>query len=276
MGTAPQLNDGKNGQFHGGIRVRIETPHAFLVKTLPAPQAPEHKDFHYHEYPFFWTLVDGSATEKLANRRERAYRQMVPVFTPAGEVHAHSSNGRTAVGLGLIIRPDMLDSVKKIEPMEMLDPESVATMERLNAEAETRDEASGLAIEGLTLELLAKALRYSVSPKDQRAPDWLKTARDLLHDRHREKLRIGEIAHSVGIHPVHLSTEFRRYFGTTPGQYLRTVRLHSAAGLLERTDSTIGVIATDLGFYDEAHFAHAFKEALGVTPTEYRRGKQSL
>lgn len=268
------MNDGTNGQFHGGIQVRIETAYAVLVKTLPAPQVPEHKDFHYHELPFFWSLVDGSVTEFLANRTERPYRRMVPVFTPAGEVHAHSSHGRSAVGLGLIMKPGALEKIEKLQPMELPDPECVATMARLNEEAHQTDEAATLAIEGLTLELVAKAMRHSSAKQDQVPPPWLRTARDLLHDRHREKIRIGEIAASVGIHPVHLSTEFRRYFGTTPGHYLRTLRLHSAAKMLEKSDATIGIIANDLGFYDEAHFAHAFREALGLTPTEYRRGKR--
>jgi AraC-like DNA-binding protein len=42
---------------------------------------------------------------------------------------------------------------------------------------------------------------------------------------------------------------------------------------LRATTDAVGRIATDCGFYDQAHFTRAFKKHTGQTPLEYRRGR---
>jgi AraC-like DNA-binding protein len=75
----------------------------------------------------------------------------------------------------------------------------------------------------------------------------------------------------VDIHPVHLAQEFKRVYGTTVGQFSRSLRLEQARKLLAETREPISSIAVKTGFYDPAHFSRVFRSQFGLTPSEFRR-----
>lgn len=57
--------------------------------------------------------------------------------------------------------------------------------------------------------------------------------------------------------------------GLSHGQLRRAVRL-SLAGCALRGAASLTEIAHAAGFYDSAHFAHAWRRACGITPSDYR------
>lgn len=63
---------------------------------------------------------------------------------------------------------------------------------------------------------------------------------------------------------------FRQYFGTTPYQYLKDLRMNAALTLLLNTEDSITSIAQDLGYKNSGHFSGIFKSYYGVTPNKYR------
>ena len=69
--------------------------------------------------------------------------------------------------------------------------------------------------------------------------------------------------------------EFRNVFGTTPSDYVTTVRLNEARRMLDTTDLPLSEIAVRCGFYDQSHLTHVFRQKRGVTPGEYRRHASS-
>ena len=140
---------------------------------------------------------------------------------------------------------------------------------RLEAECRLWQDTSPLTAEGLCLELLA-AVAKRTETKERRPPRWLRTARDLLHDRCRGSVSISEIAEAAGVHPIHLSRTFRKFFNCTPGEYLRDCRLEMAASLLRSRRETIAQVALESGFSDQSQFTHHFKRLVGVTPGQFR------
>src|SRR5690606_17528067 len=106
--------------------------------------------------------------------------------------------------------------------------------------------AAGLLAEGLCWELLAGA--QPDGGQVHTAPGWLKTARDLLRDCAAADLRLHEVAALVGVHPIHLTRAFRRFFHCTPGDYLRRCRAERAAGLLRSTRLPLADVALAAGF----------------------------
>ncbi|WMJ82251.1 AraC family transcriptional regulator [Clostridium sp. MB40-C1] len=69
---------------------------------------------------------------------------------------------------------------------------------------------------------------------------------------------------------------FRQYFGTTPYQYLKDLRMNSALTLLINTEDNITSIAEELGYKNSGHFSGIFKSYYGVTPGKYRRQHYEL
>ncbi|KEJ00113.1 AraC family transcriptional regulator [Clostridium botulinum A2B7 92] len=63
---------------------------------------------------------------------------------------------------------------------------------------------------------------------------------------------------------------FRQYFGTTPYQYLKDLRMNAALTLLLNTEDSITSIAQDLGYKNSGHFSGIFKSYYSITPNKYR------
>jgi AraC-like DNA-binding protein len=63
---------------------------------------------------------------------------------------------------------------------------------------------------------------------------------------------------------------FSHYVGASPKWVLTRYRLHDAAERLERDPGvSVATVATAAGYFDQAHFNHAFKALLGITPAQY-------
>lgn len=64
-----------------------------------------------------------------------------------------------------------------------------------------------------------------------------------------------------------------RYVGLTPAEMIRRRRLQEAAQRVRlEPDAPLAQIATELGYTDHAHLTREFRDRLGFTPTDYRRG----
>jgi AraC family transcriptional regulator len=79
----------------------------------------------------------------------------------------------------------------------------------------------------------------------------------------------------MGVHPVHLAREFRRHFRCTPGEYVRRLRVESAARALSHSDAPLAQIGLAAGFSHQAHFCRVFKRHTGMTPSEFRSALRS-
>jgi AraC family transcriptional regulator len=141
---------------------------------------------------------------------------------------------------------------------------------RLYKEYKSMDTLSELMMEGLLLEIMVEASRCSTAEMKYKAPSWLFKARALLHDSFSQNLSLKQIAESVDVHPVHLAVRFRRYYGSTIGDYVRKLRVDFACSRLVETDQSLIEIAMAAGFCDQSHFSRTFKQIIGVSPSEYR------
>jgi AraC family transcriptional regulator len=141
---------------------------------------------------------------------------------------------------------------------------------RLYSEFRQPDELAALAIEGLGMELMAGLLRESVREPVKKAPLWLRRAEEIIRSRFADRLALVDIAEAAGIHPVHLAREFRRFYGSTLGQYVRQRRIEYAIGLISKAGSSFADIALAAGFSDQSHFSRTFRKLTGLTPRQFR------
>jgi AraC family transcriptional regulator len=141
---------------------------------------------------------------------------------------------------------------------------------RLYAEFRAEDEAAGLAVEGLLLELLAAVARSGAVARHH-APRWAAVALSLLRDAPGERHSLASVASEVGVHPATLARGFRRAYGCSVGTMQRRLRLEYAARQLATTTWPLARIAQMAGFYDQSHFTNAFRRHLGRSPLQYRR-----
>ena len=148
----------------------------------------------------------------------------------------------------------------------------VGLAHKLYQEFREPDVVSHLAIEGLGLELIAAIARDSRRPENtsHQPQRWLSQAHDVVKSHFLEHLTLGDIARTVGVHPVTLAREFRHYYDCTIGEMVRRERIGFACRELLKPDESLAEIAIAAGFYDQSHFARTFKKLTGITPAEYR------
>jgi len=81
---------------------------------------------------------------------------------------------------------------------------------------------------------------------------------------------VESLAESLNISTVHLRRIFSHQVDKSPIKYINDMRIEQAKILLVTSNLTVGEIALSLGFADQFHFSKTFKNAVGLSPTEYR------
>jgi len=81
------------------------------------------------------------------------------------------------------------------------------------------------------------------------------------------------LARRANLTPSKAARLLRRFFDLTPSQFITRIRLEVASHLLRESDRPVADIAQECGFYDHSAFSRAFRAAMGVTPSEFRRAK---
>lgn len=82
------------------------------------------------------------------------------------------------------------------------------------------------------------------------------------------EVRVDRLAAQLGVSARHLRRAFLESVGVGPKEYLRGVRLRRALARTAVVEDW-GRIATDAGYYDQAHLIAEFRDLVGLTPRAY-------
>lgn len=80
-----------------------------------------------------------------------------------------------------------------------------------------------------------------------------------------------ELARIAGVSETEFGRRFKRLMGASPGEFIRNLRLKVACTRLAESPDSVGKIAVETGFYDASVFTRHFRQAMGLTPLQYRR-----
>jgi len=83
---------------------------------------------------------------------------------------------------------------------------------------------------------------------------------------------VGSVAGAAGLRPDVMIDLIKKEVGVPPKKLARILRLHHALAMLVTCPSfSLGRVAGELGFADQAHFTREFRAMTGQTPGAYRR-----
>ena len=201
-------------------------------------------------------------------------------FLPAGEAHANQWHEEPGACLQIEVLPELMARSRDLggefrRPVDLRKTKPFGLGARLYQEFRCGDDFSTLSIEGLTLEIIAEVGRTSTPAPEARPPSWLNKVRDLIHAHLTRAPQMDALAREVGVHPSHLARVVRKHWGCTLGEYARRLRLEAACRALIAGRRTLAEIALDVGFADQSHFTRAFRAAVGLTPSEFRRAARN-
>lgn len=243
----------------------ILTEHLYPTKLL----LPKHS----HRQAFLTFVIEGTYRERCGTGnivcRPGALR-----FLPAGEIHENEFESRVRC-LHVWMEAAVLDKLDRRSaiprsPAEINGLGATWLANRLYAEFCREDTASGIAVEGLVLEILAEIARAATRPDPVLLPRWLKHATEIVEARFLERLSLAAIAAEVGVHYVHLSRQFHKYNRVTVGELIRKRRIQYASHLLAHSHTPLAEIALICGFSDQSHLSFLFKRYMGMSPSKFR------
>lgn len=151
-------------------------------------------------------------------------------------------------------------------------------MQQIMHESKSPDGESTFLRSLLTMELfvwLSRSLREqwetNLSTKGHKLQEILESAKGYINNNYNNDISLSDIAGYVYLSTSHFARAFKKCYGTSPIQYLLSVRIEKATALLEETNLKVGDIASSVGFSAQQRFNDIFKKHLGVSPSEYRQ-----
>ena len=250
----------------GGIRA-IESSHAADLRLSP----------HRHAATCLTYVLEGDFLERVEGRELHMRRGSV-LLKQSDAVHTNQFGKSGARSLlvelpaGMLERFETRRSLFAPDPVRTI-PGAARSAHRIHAELIEPDPVSELVVEGLLLEVLARAVRAGDRERPESAPPrWLVRVRDALHEQFSDPPCLAELAREADVHPDHLGRAFRRHYGLTPGAYVRRVRLEHAIRLITETERPLAEVAYVTGFADQSHMTRLIGAATGLSPGRLREG----
>lgn len=102
-------------------------------------------------------------------------------------------------------------------------------------------------------------------------PVYLIQLKESFDTNYAEHFSLDQLSDKFHINKYQICRDFKKYFHTTPLQYINDVRLTHAKELLHTTNLQINEISYRVGFENVNSFIQLFKKQIGTTPAAYRK-----
>lgn len=259
------------GEFFGETNSRNTLAGLIITDTV---YTHDKVDWHYHENPYFTFILQGNVFE--GNKKENYHcSQGSLLFHNWDDAHYNLKPPGFTRGFHIEIdRNWFQDYDLNIEHIQgsisIKNPEIQLLFYKLFKESKIDDANTKLSMNTLLIEVLEKIDNQSKT-NEQFIPYWVKPLKEILHEQILDSFSLSSLAQLLGIHPVHLSRYFPRYFGCSLGEYIRKIKIKKSLAMLSDRRNSLVEIALETGFSDQSHFNRCFKENMGVTPMMYQK-----
>ena len=185
---------------------------------------------HLHDGAQIYFVLEGTYVETLRGR-PNLLGPGAAWFRPPRERHENAVVGDESA-LTLIVTFDggrfasverRCSAPQRLQSLLLDDVREEIVREMHRADAQTM-----MALEGWSLLLLSRVARL-IGADETATPEWLGDAVQYIERAYSGPLSLAIVAAHVGIHPATLAAAFRRFHGTSVGQFIRDLRLRARA-----------------------------------------------
>lgn len=104
----------------------------------------------------------------------------------------------------------------------------------------------------------------------------LEQIRESLENSFEREISLEMLAAEQQVSVSWIQKNFRKFYGKTPGQYRKEMRMRYAARCLLETEESIAAIGAKAGYANPSKFSAAFQSVMQSPPSVYRRGNVNL
>lgn len=255
----------------------------------------------------FWELlyVDKGEVEVMADDTGYCLKQGEMIFHKPGEFHNVFANGLVAPNLVVVAfvcaSPAMAyfeGKVVKAEEVERellarivheardafsnpLDDPGSLKMERASSSAFGSEQMIGLLLEQMLIRMVRRgaqrdvAVKTSSSVKRRSDHDLVQRIIAYMQDNACGTLTFSQVCRFSAQSATNLKTIFKSVTGMGVMEYYRGLKIDVAKTLLREGGGNITQIADKLGYTSVNYFSRYFKQATGMTPSEYTQSIQA-
>ena len=121
------------------------------------------------------------------------------------------------------------------------------------------------------LEAALLAREQQVAPRrESDAASLAESVRVYLQENYDKQVDFSALAESLAVSAPYLSKLFHEQTGISPMRYLTDLRMRQAKKFLADSSLTVREIAVRVGYPDPFHFSRSFKNAVGISPAQFR------
>lgn len=141
-----------------------------------------------------------------------------------------------------------------------------------------KEEGFRLVLKSLLLKLFAILYRHYKLNQSigeglsefRKSYDRIRDALDYMHDHFQNDISLDDIAKKSCMNRTYFSSFFKKVMGMGTNQYLESLRLESAARMINLSSHQMMNISLECGFNSISNFNRAFRKYFGVSPTEFK------
>lgn len=165
--------------------------------------------------------------------------------------------------LQLFLKTSMANLLKRqsTELYDLFDAHSVDNLYGGVANADNDDEI----LDVVELFLQKHLVKETVDPR-------ISKAHDLICNQ--GVWNVEQVSVAVNVSSATLRNLFRDKVGITPKELVKITRLKQALHTKGHSGESLTSLAYKLNYYDQSHFIHEFKQAIGLTPKQYFENEQ--
>lgn len=295
----PLISPYVNGQLKEHILFQNEQLHYGIYSPNSEPQFSGDILWHWHEEFEFGYVIEGTLLYKTSHQEyvlkagdgiflNSGALHYIHLLVPAGNARIHSQFfDRSFLGGG----PDSIFDTKYIAPIVQQkqlqaipfyhqnkeDQEVLRQLTEAVRMAHRQPLFYEFSLRGLFSSLwetvYMRAAKQLPSPElyNLKEEERIKKMLSFIQEHFSEKLTVAQIADCVPISERECYRIFQNSLGTTPAEFLLSVRLKEARKLLASTSKSIVEIALESGFHSSSYFGKLFRQQYLMSPGEYRR-----
>lgn len=124
------------------------------------------------------------------------------------------------------------------------------------------------------ISVLTQDIRIETYEDTNRESIYVRKAITYIRSHYAQQITVSDIADELCINRSYLYTIFMNRLSMSPKDFLTKFRISRAKEQLALSDDTIETIALSCGYASALSFSRAFKQEVGITPTEHRLGNR--
>ncbi len=227
---------------------------------------------HIHEYSEIMYVTEGCMTMYLDGKKTLVGEGKLAFVFP-NQAHEYTNETDCHIWCA-VFSNDYLYSFYRLYPdkipeQPVIDAGDVAD---IISALQKKDSEDTVALTGL-LHLLFCELAKNTAFSEKRAggDSLYNAAINYISANFRNDFTLSDMARALGYHEKYLSSELHFLTKMNFRAFLSTYRIDHAKRLIRTTPKSISEIALDSGYSSINTFNRVFKEAVGMTPSEYRK-----